>query len=263
MQTCLLDDPDLGLITDNEHKLGMCLCEQCSCGSHQCPFIRPGKEISKSVYRSTYMTQYRGRKSPKSTPLVRQGQLGIIKARMEHQSVNQAAYRPYEIKSQVRLSPTVVKPQTKFISNSSYRQNFLSWSPVETFGLSTEATGGKYSPVTRPPDQKFSGESTYKTEFTKKLPGTRSVSVVHQQNKNLLDMSYKSPLQTTSQSHFRSVSSNLRGPSYVNIKPNVDLEVPCSIYETESHRAFQRHRSFFKDPRALKRIFKGRFSLAQ
>jgi len=202
-----------------------------------------------SVYRSTYMTQYRKHKSTKSNPIIRQGQIGIIQGKMDLETVNRSFYRPHAVQSPPDERPVTSKPPLKFVGKSSYKLNFPDWGPVE-------ALKEKQHQAYRTSELKFNGESTYKSQFTTKSPGRHSPSKALPSSKSIIEMNYDSRFETTTQKHYRSVSTKLRGPSYENAKNSVYFEVPADIYQTESRRAFQHQRSLFKDPKAMKRNYK-------
>lgn len=238
MQVCPLTDPDIGPVSDNDHKLGLCMCSRCTCGSHVCPFPRFSlKRNPRSVYKSTYRSQFRSQRASKSIPVIRQGQLSIVKAKMDLETVSRSYYKPYELQHSVLERPSTSKPSMKFLARSNYSINYPDWGPVEALDNSPQR-------VFRSSELKFNSKSTYAAEFTGRSPESQSHSIVHQQTKGLLDMSYEHKFRSTAQSHFRSASTNLKGPSYETSKPSLQYEAPEVMYQSEARREYRRQRYF-------------------
>mmetsp|Transcript_4080 Transcript_4080/g.8308 ORF Transcript_4080/g.8308 Transcript_4080/m.8308 type:complete len:257 (+) Transcript_4080:6-776(+) len=247
MQRCLLDDPNLGPITEIDHKLSQCICSECTCGKHICPYLRVSHaDNPKTSCKSLYQTQYRRHSASRTRPVIREDQLRFLKGKMDLTTMNQSFFKPHAAESAVILRPFTTKPSFKFSAESSYKASYPDWGPLS----STQATPKKEQ---KKPSMKFTGESSYNTSFTAKNLESASKSFVHASCKNLLDMSYEKKLETTSQSYYRKANSYLRGPSYEKHKGIVQYEVPSSLYQTEFRRSYQKQTSPYKDPKAIKR----------
>ena len=53
MEDCLLNDPNLGIISEVDHRVGHCLCHKCTCGQHLCTY-RSLFSRGSLRYRSSY-----------------------------------------------------------------------------------------------------------------------------------------------------------------------------------------------------------------
>lgn len=245
MQDCLLDDPHLGPITEIDHKLSQCLCSECTCGRHLCPYLKSSSK-PRTATKSTYQVEYRRHSSAKSKPYVRQDQLGLLRGKMDLTTMNQSFYKPHAIESPVIVRPSTTKPGLKFVSESSYKVSYPNWGPMSSTHSSPAKTN-KSVPL------KFTAESSYNASFTGKTSGLKERSFVHASSKNMLDMSYDRKLETTAQSFNRNASSYMRGPSYEKNSMIVQYEVPDAVYLTEFRRSYQKQVSPYKDPKAVRR----------
>ena len=61
-KSCPLGDPEIGIITENDHRVGLCLCKYCICGKHLCPSLPPRSYLP---YRSNYQVNYSPKKFDK------------------------------------------------------------------------------------------------------------------------------------------------------------------------------------------------------
>ena len=56
---CPVSDPDLGLISENDHRVGLCICRFCTCKQHVCPSVMPPEPYLKSTLYSKYQKEYK------------------------------------------------------------------------------------------------------------------------------------------------------------------------------------------------------------
>lgn len=55
---CPLSSPNIGLITETDHRVGLCLCPLCTCGTHECPSNRRPEPYLKSAYTTSYCANF-------------------------------------------------------------------------------------------------------------------------------------------------------------------------------------------------------------
>jgi hypothetical protein len=126
---CLLSDPDLGIITENDHKVGKCLCALCTCGKHRCP----GKRLVRyNSLESSYQADYKSHKPvavPRAGPFLPYIQASGV---MDLRSTMQTDYQPpaSPVKSEM-LRVEAVSPQLAFVGSSSYAANYPDWGPSQ------------------------------------------------------------------------------------------------------------------------------------
>lgn len=153
---CALSDPDLGIITENDHKVGQCLCKFCNCGSHTCPYSNVKLSVTvKSNYSREFFPKQcetRLKRKPKEyrpNPLP-----------MDLKTMNMAEYVNYPQYTRVSaMTPVYKKIEQTILGVSDYKRQFLDWGPREV-----EYTR-KWHPTTRSTGIAFKASSKYQEEF--------------------------------------------------------------------------------------------------
>lgn len=126
---CLLSDPELGIITENDHKVGKCLCLLCTCGKHRCP----GKRLVRyNSLESSYQADYKAHKAVAATragpflPYIQPG--GVMDLRSSMRVDYQPPVSP--VKSEM-MRVEAVSPQLPFVGSSSYSADYPDWGPTQ------------------------------------------------------------------------------------------------------------------------------------
>ena len=106
-KSCLLSDPNLGIISENDHKVGLCLCRYCNCGEHKC-YKESANLYPKSSFSSKYQHDYQ--RNLFDVPLkVEHQRYKPNKGKMDFVTTNNAEYRYYiptpEVTRSISLSP--------------------------------------------------------------------------------------------------------------------------------------------------------------
>ena len=160
MADCPLNSKYLGIISENVHRTGLCLCPLCTCKQHICPSSLSKEPYPKSMYSSQYTENFKTQKFSK--PLICQTpNKAKSNQPVNFQTTSEEFYRP--VFSPMPLTiPGYVKsplPETKFLGKTSYSSNFSNW-----------GTGGVYY-VTQQhikhtsQELHLNGKSTYKDNF--------------------------------------------------------------------------------------------------
>jgi hypothetical protein len=159
-EVCILNDPDLGIISENDHRVGLCLCHKCSCGKHKCVYRKLFSRISlrhKSSYRA-FSIPLKFRKiipvsaSKKSSP--------SRKLKFISQSTYKEDCLPDRDFKTID-NRNIFKPNYKFkTGRSSYNDEYTA-KPLETLKPCVPFKPSKVSVG------EFQGQSTYKSDFIK------------------------------------------------------------------------------------------------
>lgn len=154
---CPLSDPSIGIISENDHKVGLCLCKYCDCGLHKCS-SRYSNLYPKSAYSSKYQHDYQ--RSQFDVPLKADPKLYIRNtAKMDLTTTNQVEYQRRAPTPEVSRSFTL-SPQKKEIAKiTAYASDYPDWGPTL---VNHEKT---WHPPVRSVDLTFAGKSSYKGQF--------------------------------------------------------------------------------------------------
>jgi len=125
---CPLDAQYYGIISESDHRNGLCLCPLCTCRKHICPSQMSKEPYPKSMYSSLYMENYQGQRYSKPL-VVKSPNKAKFSQPVNFQTTSEEFYRP--IHSPVSLTipayaPSPV-PETKFLGKTSYSSNYSNW----------------------------------------------------------------------------------------------------------------------------------------
>jgi len=188
--TCVLDDPNLGVIAMNDHNVQACLCRYCSCGQHKCPGAPFYDPYPKSMYASQYQQAFvsgaltRPVPPPRPLPAKNLNQMDLL-------TIYEQDYRPFRVEGEdMMASPSRLESQGGFEGAGSAGKEWEEGRPGglrgSQSGLGGEGSAQKGWPEgkvgglrssqssrpqyrARPPKvapfPKFSGVSSYHVEF--------------------------------------------------------------------------------------------------
>lgn len=175
MAECPLSDPNLGIVTDVEHRAGACLCPLCTCGEHICPGKR---SVSGHMgFRTSYSLAFM---PPKIESVgKRRGAAQTYHPapwKMERQSSMQRDYPPHPCSDQQHHEVRSLSPSLKTtVSVSSTHKDYPNWGPPG-------AAPSKHMPCKpiRLGELRFHGQSSYDLHYCTRsnsvLPTRRTVS---------------------------------------------------------------------------------------
>lgn len=203
MGECPLSDPNLGIVSDVEHRAGACLCPLCTCGEHVCPGRR-SFNVHMS-FRTSYSVAFPRHKTPAAGKRRASAQTYQPKPwKLESESSMHRDFPPHPYSGQPppvlrSLSPSL-KPS---VSVSSTHKDFPNWGPPGIVPT-------KHPPVrpTRLGELKFSGQSSYDLHYC-----TRSQSV---------DVSNTRPISRANSTTFRLSA----GPGHFETTSKRSYETP-------------------------------------
>jgi hypothetical protein len=157
-EECPLSDPSIGIISENDHRVGLCLCRYCECGSHQC------SRFSDNICpRSSFSTKYQHdyQKNAFDVPLRIESRLYKPNtAKMDLTTTNQIEYQARAPTPEV-TKPFSISPNKQDISKiTAYASDYPDWGPVK---VNHEK---RWHPPVRSVEIPFQGKSSYKGHFT-------------------------------------------------------------------------------------------------
>lgn len=156
---CPLNDPDLGVISENDHRVGLCLCPTCTCGQHKCPSQLMKEPYPKSIFNSYYNQEFKAR-TPVQPIKINNCINFSSKIPMECTTSYENFFKPPEVSHKVSTIGVVSPaPKPVFSGVSSYKVDFPSW-----------GSGGAYyvkqSHIRHSdPDMKMNARSSYAESF--------------------------------------------------------------------------------------------------
>jgi len=155
---CPVSDPSLGIISENDHRVGLCLCRFCECGKHNCPNPLLKEFYPTSTFTTKYKTDYK------------KGKFDVLL------KPEPKAYHPNEMKMDLRTryqeefvshSVSPVKKNLLVWNNnvataqtrSAYSSQYVNWGPS---GINHEK---RFHPPLRTVEIPFRGNSSYQNSY--------------------------------------------------------------------------------------------------
>lgn len=252
-ENCPVSDPNIGIISENDHRVGLCLCKFCECGQHICP-----NPLSKDLYpNSTYMSKYKEdfkkasfSLSLKPIPIsYRPNEL-----KMDLRTTNQEDYKPFSVSpAKTKDLEWPAKSNIKSPARSAYAHDFVNWGPTH---IQIEK---RFHPPFRSSEIPFKGQSSYNNNFypinkeTADLYWTNGSELNAAGSKIVLGQKERSMFQTTYGDNMQDYSKNELN-RLISVKP-VSQEIFISIpgnFTTTSKNYYQGSFPESKDPRTVR-----------
>lgn len=248
---CPLSDESIGIISENDHKVGLCLCKYCECGLHICPGQKPDLTM-RSTFKTKYSYDYKhtGFDSPLRQDQKRY-QPNTLK--MDFQTTNQHDYKPFIVSPKQENPPPTSPTKVNFNSRTAYNNDFPNW------GSSTPHYEKRFHPPVRSVEIPFRGDSSYKQSFR---PVTRDEADFYKTDytnsvafNSTLTLAPKDKLNSST-----TYADNMKDFSYmpINTRIKVKAESPIKVEPVHSHfrttsgSFFQNAKQESKDPRLMR-----------
>ena len=126
---CPLSDPSIGIISENDHRVGLCLCRYCDCGTHKCY-----KETINFYPKSTFSTKYQHdyQKNQFDVPLkVEQTRYRPNTAKMDLTTTNQIEYKQCPPTPEVSKSISLSPHKKEITKITAYASDYPDWGPIK------------------------------------------------------------------------------------------------------------------------------------
>lgn len=196
---CPVSDPELRIISENDHRVGLCLCKFCQCGQHSCPNPLNKDLYPSSTFTSKYQSDYRkGKFDTVLYPISKPYQPNTSK--MDLKTTNQEEYKAHSI-SPAKRNPLVWNSNIATAQTRSlYSSEYVNWGP------STFSHEKRFHPPVRSTEIPFRGSSSYQNSFTQVDP--RQADLFRTNGKDLHPAGSKIELGPNQFSYFRSTYSD-------------------------------------------------------
>lgn len=252
---CLLDDPEIGVISENDHRTSNCLCSYCTCSRHICPGPQSYDPYPRTMFGSSYEFDYPKHPNAKREPINCKKAFRSPIGHINFETSMQASYKPVTAaKPNDYLKPKTQLP-IKFSGVSTSAVQFPNWGaayslnikrPHELHTLDGVKLENKtsYSNTYKPFDSATLGESKHAGEMLKATFASIALK------------SSQAPLSsiTTTKTEFRPIDSKHHASRAEVPRPRIlEFSVPQSHYSTTYKSSFQPLVEQGKDPRKLKK----------
>ena len=232
---CLLDRSDLSIVSENDHRVGLCLCKYCSCGLHKCAYANKRKTSVPLV--TSYQSSYRGKQAERRAR-PEKDLYAPNRLKMDLETTHQREYRPFAVECKSNESQRPETSSIHFTARSSYAAEYPNWGTV----TANREHSPKY-PV-RGSEVQFQGSSTYKRCFNRPETATSARTHSTQSRSTLLFSGYEGVDQSTAQRTFIPPSS-IHMSATVHRPKEEYVQIAASPYHFTS-----KSRSDFKPPGA-------------
>ena len=250
---CPLFDPNIGIISENDHRVGLCLCRFCDCGEHTCSKnVNPN---TKSTFNTKYMQDFQ--KSQFDVPLKNEPKLYRPNtAKMDFTTTNQIEYQKRIPTPEVSRSVSMTPYKGDLARVTAYSSDYPDWGPVQ---VSREKT---WHPPVRSVDLGFQGDSSYKNTFKEfdkdqiDLYKTDISSLNAFHSKFSLAPKQRLSMQTTYSEKMKNYSENgLNGRVVVKATPLTPAPATNGHFTTTFQDSYKPSTPHCKDPRQLRYTF--------
>lgn len=126
---CPVSDPSIGIISENDHRVGLCLCRFCTCSQHSCPSVKAPDPFLSCAFLTKYQQEFPAKQF--DSPLKYEPKKFYrTPQKFEGTTTNSSHYiahtiRPY--KEETRAKPAVNR---ELLARSSYSSDFPNWGPT-------------------------------------------------------------------------------------------------------------------------------------
>jgi len=245
---CLLSRSDISVISENDHRVGLCLCKFCSCGQHSCPSSRRTR-TPPPAYSTSYQNSYPRKAPGVASKPAQQPAYKPNQHKMDLETCHMREYRTFTVERPTEELPRALTPTLKFTSYSSYAADFPNWGNVE----SNVERRPQLPP--RGDEVRFMGRSMYQTNF-KEREGTAASPVRARPTTAAIYMGPGTDevMATTAQTSYRpfrndQMSSIVKRP----IEPYIKTTASPVHFTSINRSSYQPRSCEFKDPKLIRR----------
>lgn len=263
---CPLDDPNIGIISENDHQVGLCLCKYCTCSNHKCT-RKNSPSHPNSSFRSTYSADFQNSKfdfnlkQADIKPFKDSRAIPII-------TTHQESFKPFKPKPK-KLKTVYWSPSPGPSSNiTSYNSQFPKWDVPK---VNYEK---RFNPPPRLDEIRFRSSSSYQSTYQQYLNNAndnvyeknsslenRNKLIWENDLKKLKNSNHFSILSDPKQyrsnynEHMQDYSKNELNRVKVEKSASPSLFSDCKVdFNSTFKTSYQRGENLQKDPRYLKII---------
>lgn len=128
LTSCPLDNDNLPIVSELEHKIGRCFCHHCTCEKHVCIGLKY-KPVAKNTYTSLYKSEFQSKSQEKDQPFLPKEYKSFLKTSAQPTSLttSQSDFSKKELGKSEICRPSEGKSTLKFSGRSSYDREFCDW----------------------------------------------------------------------------------------------------------------------------------------
>ena len=259
---CPLTNPNIDIIPENNHLVGICLCQFCTCGKHICP---KNRHLSSHYLHDSFDTSYSRsfRKTVTEAPYKpRAIKYKPNRQKMDFATTNSINYQPRApIVKQVPLGSSYSPAKTTLLSTTAYSYYYPDWGKQK---INYEKVW--HAPV-RSVDIPFRGETSYSREYSKidlnKVTNFDPKKFAACQSH--ISISPKAAFNPhTTYSEKMQDYSHTRLNTHVKVKSPMAVATPATAthYQTSTERFFKPTSASYLDPRKVRLSLLSRGSIS-
>lgn len=241
---CLLSRPDIGVVSENDHRVGKCLCEFCTCGKHVCVASRRKR---KGSFATSYQHSFY-RKTPVAVHRPEPQRYSPDHRKMDFETSHQREYKNFTVHQHSESQVRSATPTVKFTSHSSYSAEFPNWGEVERLVEKRPQLPVRLDQV------RFTGQSMYHRTYVEQHSALVTQASIPGRRSSALPLgTWSDSKSTTSQSSYRPfgrehMSKIAKRPKEEYVK----VEASPLHFRSISQVAYQPRTHDFKDPRLVR-----------
>ncbi|OMJ74130.1 hypothetical protein SteCoe_27017 [Stentor coeruleus] len=252
-ENCPVSDPSLGIISENDHRVGLCLCKFCECGQHACP-----NPLAKDLYpNSTFTSKYKADFQKAAFPLPLKPTPQSYRPnglKMDLKTTHQEDFKPFSVSpAKNRGYNWPAQSSVRSPARSAYAHDFVNWGP------NSVQIEKRFHPPVRSQEIPFRGQSSYQNSFNQidqqraDLYWTNGSDLNAAGSKIALGPKHAAHFQTTYGDNMQDFSKNELNRLIKVIPGSQELfpNVPAN-FATTSKTFHQGFVSESKDPRAVR-----------
>ncbi|OMJ94105.1 hypothetical protein SteCoe_2735 [Stentor coeruleus] len=242
---CPLDNPDLPIVSELEHRTGHCYCHHCICETHICP--GPVFKLATSArpnYLSAYKIEYVKKPLISETPILPKEYKSFLKTSSK---INQISTKQSDFKDQGLVKSESCKPKNfqsnlKFSGRTSYDRDFTDWGAESNLIRANPLPYRGY--MLRP----WNLESNYQQNY-RAYPNSKSSFGITQTGfgaKSLVHPSDANFFETTTQRTFRKFQSPTASTTdLAKIRNGIDT---MNVFNSKNHYSTSYSTDFVPKP---------------
>lgn len=252
-RACILKKPEVGVVSENDHRVGLCLCKLCSCGNHICPSLKLPETSPISAYASNYKREYRKKQAdqvihPYQKPYRRQ----------EHQfdglTTMARDFTSFKVEREPEPRAKSAGLNVPFAAKTSYSLNFPNWGPSAT------NYERRYNERHQDPKLRAESRTAYRETFKEPSKSLANDKKAYQSfmNATTCSINLKSSDQPLEDITSYNRTFNVESTSPVNFRVQVKSRERDSLAITSGHFRTTHRDEFIKrptynDPRLLRK----------
>ena len=251
-ENCPVSDPKIGIISENDHRVGLCLCKYCECGQHTCPNPLTKELYPSSTFTSKYNADFkRGSFDQPLKPEPKAYRPNALK--MDFRTTNKEDFKPFSVSPKKDDFKYPMPLKVNSPSRSAYSNDFLDWGATNVY------LEKRFQPPLRSQEIPFRGQSSYQKYFINidplrielyktnisDLAAFNSTITLGSKNSQSFKTTYSEKMQDFSKNELNKIIKVSNGSNGAN--PNFP-----SQYMTTSQNFYQNHLPESKDPRKVR-----------